>query len=77
MKIKIKYFGQLIEIIGKTKDEISTESENIIDLKKDLIKLHPVLKEHTIQIAQNNKIMGEKDILNSSQIDIFPPFSGG
>lgn len=28
-------------------------------------------------IAQNNKIMGEKDILNSSQIDIFPPFSGG
>ncbi len=77
MKIKIKYFGQLTEIIGKTKDEISTESENIIDLKKDLIKLHPVLKEHTIQIAQNNKIMGEKDILNSSQIDIFPPFSGG
>ena len=77
MKIKIKYFGQLTEIIGKTKEEISTESENIIDLKKDLIKLHPVLKEHTIQIAQNNKIMGEKDILNSSQIDIFPPFSGG
>ena len=77
MKIKIKYFGQLTEIIGKTKDEISTESENIIDLKKDLIKLHPVLKEYTIQIAQNNKIIGEKDILNSSQIDIFPPFSGG
>ena len=77
MKIKIKYFGQLTEIIGKTEDEISTKSENIIDLKKDLIKLHPVLKEHTIQIAQNNKIMGEKDILNSSQIDIFPPFSGG
>ena len=77
MKIKIKYFGQLTEIIGKTEDEISTKSENIIDLKKDLIKLHPVLKEYTIQIAQNNKIIGEKDILNSSQIDIFPPFSGG
>ncbi len=77
MKIKIKYFGQLTEIIGKTEDEISTKSENIIDLKKDLMKLHPVLKEYTIQIAQNNKIIGEKDILNSSQIDIFPPFSGG
>ena len=77
MKIKIRYFGQLAEIIGEKEDEISTESKNIINLKEDLIKLHPVLKKHTIQIAQNNEIMGEKDILNSSQIDIFPPFSGG
>ena len=77
MKIKIRYFGQLAEIIGEKEDEISTESKNIIHLKEDLIKLHPVLKEYTIQIAQNNEIMGEKDILNSSQIDIFSPFSGG
>ena len=76
MKRKIRYFGQLTEIIGK-KEEISTESKNTIHLKEDLIKLHPVLKKYTIQIAQNNEIMGEKDILNSSQIDIFPPFSGG
>lgn len=77
MKRKIRYYGQLTEIIGKKKEEISTESKNIIHLKEDLIKLHPVLKKYTIQIAQNNEIMGEKDILNSSQIDIFPPFSGG
>ena len=54
MKIKIRYFGQLTEIIGKKKEEISTESKNTIHLKEDLIKLHPVLKKYTIQIAQNN-----------------------
>tara|TARA_Y100000992_G_C21122907_1_gene422775 strand:- start:286 stop:519 length:234 start_codon:yes stop_codon:yes gene_type:complete len=77
MEIKIRYFGQLTEIVGKNEENLSTDSKTFADLKEYLIKIYPDLKNYTFQIAQNNEIIGEKEIINNSQIDIFPPFSGG
>ena len=77
MEIKIRYFGQLTEIVGKNEENLSTDSKTFADLKEYLIKIYTDLKNYTFQIAQNNEIIGEKEIINNSQIDIFPPFSGG
>ena len=77
MKIKVHYYGQLTEITQKSEEIVDIKASTVEDFKKELIQLHPELKNRTFQVAQNNTIQGEKDPLTALTIDLLPPFSGG
>ena len=77
MELKVRYFGQLTELVGKQEEEIQIQSNRVSDLKQVLFQNYPILKKHSFQIAQNNQIIGEQKKLETTTVDLFPPFSGG
>ena len=77
MKIKMKIFGQLAEIIGS--DQITVKDmEDTDQLVRYLKVLHPQLGEIKFSIAVDKKIIEENTILTgNSVVALLPPYSGG
>lgn len=75
--MEIKVFGQLIDVFGA--ENISTEtSENVEELKDDLVKRFPALAEKTFVVAVNRKVVHENiSLTDKEEIALLPPFSGG
>ena len=79
MIYKVKYFGRIAELIGKTEENI--EAENIItiaDFQDELIQKYNELTNEKFSIAVDMKIMDLTASMNdANEIAILPPFAGG
>ncbi|WP_312362364.1 MoaD/ThiS family protein [Sphingobacterium sp.] len=75
MKIKIKTFGSLTEILD---NEIYNDVPDTDSLIASVFEKHAALKGRTLLIAVNNVIIRDNRILNDNDIvTIMPPYSGG
>jgi|DEB0MinimDraft_10_1074344.scaffolds.fasta_scaffold04283_5 molybdopterin converting factor small subunit len=77
MEIKVQYFGQLTEIVGKREEVLVLQDNTVMSLYHLLLKTYPFLKDRSFQFAQSNQIIGKEAILEAATVDVFPPFSGG
>lgn len=76
--VTIHYHGRLVEITATSQEVLELDPKMHVDqLQQLLLKKYPGLSTLTIKVAQNNAICQESDLIDSSNIDIFPPFSGG
>lgn len=77
MKVTLKIFGQLSEIIGS--DEITLKGMGSTDqLIGHLKELHPQLTEINFTVAVDKKIVDKNTVLSgNSVVALLPPFSGG
>ena len=77
MKVNIKVFGQLRDIIP-CNDIIVTNLKDTNELINELNQMYPGLKAINYAIAVDKKIINENTIINEhSIIALLPPFSGG
>ncbi|MDG1761998.1 MAG: MoaD/ThiS family protein [Flavobacteriaceae bacterium] len=77
MEIKLRYFGQLQELTGKSEEVFTVSLDTVGALRQYLIERYPKLDELNFKMAQDNKINSDSSPLNGSLIDLLPPFSGG
>lgn len=77
MKIKVKYFGMLTEITGLREEWIDSEGQSIGQLIDQLHTKYPSLKNKDFQVASGQKITDFNTRIDSDEIALLPPFSGG
>ena len=79
MILNIQYFGMIAEKIACENEKINVEkSIRLSDLKIDLIKKYPILKNQNYQIAVNQELENDDfKIEADSDIALLPPFAGG
>ena len=70
MKVELRFFGQLIEIVGSNTFELEITKLEYDAILTQLNKQIPSIKPFTIQLAQNNKII-KKIIDIPSLINLF------
>ena len=77
MKITLKIFGPISEIIGS--DQITVKDmESTDQLVRHLKELHPDLSGIKFTLAVDKKIIEENTLLaDRSVVALLPPFSGG
>ena len=77
MTVQVKFFGNLVELIGTD----TMQLQNVFDtdtLRKKLIIDFPQLGNHSFAVAVENKIVRENQILHAGNVVAFlPPFAGG
>ena len=77
MKLKVKYYGQLIDLVNKEEEIININGRTVDSLNTKIIELYPKLSGFIFSIAQNDEIKSDNGFIEEGKIDIFPPFSGG
>lgn len=78
MKVVIKYFGPLAELMGTSEQELETTAATVGDLIHDLYLEAPKLKQEQFQIAVNKHMANLQTVLTlNAEIAFLPPFSGG
>ncbi len=77
MQIKIKYFGMLTEVTNCQEEIIDFSGIYISELLETLYVKYPSLKNKEFQVAQNQELVPDETKLNSNEIVLLPPFSGG
>ena len=77
MIIKVRYFGQLQEVTGKSEEYFEVTLDTTASLRRFLNTQYPELENMNFTIAQDNKITIDSSPLVGQQIDLLPPFSGG
>lgn len=77
MKVTVTYFGKLTELTGTTSEELTLEELSVKGVKGALEQKYPSMKNMTYQVAENNSILTNEDPIQTTTLDIFPPFSGG
>ena len=80
MKITLKYFGIIAEIMETEKETINIDGNSITieDIKSILNKKNSSLNEQKYKIAINHSIADHNITINNNDvISLLPPFSGG
>lgn len=78
MKVKSLYFGVIAELRGASQEELHVETPTLFELKNHLIEITPGLADVNFQLAVNQKMATENQVLEEgSEISFFPPFAGG
>ncbi|AMO19617.1 MoaD/ThiS family protein [Flavobacterium columnare] len=80
MQIKIKYFGQLMDVTHKEEEIIVIDKHEIVcaEIIQILSFKYEKLKEISFKIAINKKIQDSEYIVNKEdEIALLPPFAGG
>ena len=77
MTITFTYFGRLIDFTGTASESLNVSKASVQDIRNVLEKMYPDLKQITYQLAENNTILKDEDMITSNKLDVFPPFSGG
>lgn len=81
MKIKIKFFASIREIVGKNEIEMEIDrNSKVRDVYKKLKLNYPELKkiESTTIVVLNHNIANLKSNINEGDVlALFPPVSGG
>jgi len=77
MNLNIKYFGMLTEVTQCQEETIEFKHQKVSDLLTKLFEKYPLLKGHSFQIAQNQKIVNNEAIISEAEIALLPPFAGG
>lgn len=77
MNIKVKFFGQLADITGKTDMEVA-EINSTDELTKKVISDFQRLKDLQFQVSVNKKLIQKNQELEpGSEVAFLPPFAGG
>ncbi len=75
--MRLKFFGQLAELTGKSEYTVADEKDTDTVIQK-VKQEFPKLKEQTFQIAVNRIIAKDNQQLEpDSEIAFLPPFAGG
>ncbi len=79
MTINILYFGLIAEAIQCTQEKLEVgKTTSIKEIKKLLINKYNVLEKLSYQIAVDQKLVNDHQIISkTSEIAILPPFAGG
>lgn len=78
MLIKLLYFAQISEKVGKSSEEIEFSGYNTEDLMKQLYVTYPKLEGLTFKIAVDQVLINENtDLKNGDEVALLPPFAGG
>ena len=79
MKITLKYYGEISEILDKKEETISLSTiVSLYDLKKQFLAKSVKLNSIAINIAVNNELTDQDiSLKNKDIISFLPPFSGG
>ncbi len=77
MALLVKYFGQLADITGKSKEELPY-AVDIDEFKAKLLLSYPPLAKQSFLITCNARIVQTNCTLNNGdEMALLPPFSGG
>ena len=80
MKVKVKYFGMLSEVMGKAEEEIMLREEDTIqDVHNLLAAANEELTERTFKIAHNTSMNANLTtvLAEGDELSFLPPFAGG
>ncbi len=78
MRIKVKYFGLIAELLKKEAEDLVFENQNVVDLKSFFLKRYPALAKTEFMVAVNQTISSEVKINSDiKEIALLPPFAGG
>lgn len=79
MKITLKYYGEISEILDKKEETVSVPIKtSLYDLKKQFLAKSVKLNSIAINIAVNNELIDQDVFLkNKDVISFLPPFAGG
>ena len=80
MKITLKYFGVIAEIMGSESEVLNIEAKSITlkDLDELIIGKNKLLKDHQYKFAVNESITDYNvEVTENDEIALLPPFSGG
>tara|TARA_B100001939_G_C16529718_1_gene441521 strand:+ start:235 stop:477 length:243 start_codon:yes stop_codon:yes gene_type:complete len=80
MKITLKYFGVIAEIMGSEIEvlNIKSQSMTIMDLNELIVEKNNLLKDQHYKFAVNQTMIDENIALKENdEIALLPPFSGG
>jgi molybdopterin synthase sulfur carrier subunit len=77
MAIQVYFFGSLVDITGKSAEELTVFTDTD-SLKIHLQKAYPALSAAKYFIAVNQKmIQVNSNLINGDLVALMPPFSGG
>jgi molybdopterin synthase sulfur carrier subunit len=80
MKVKVLYFSQVKDKIGKNEEEIEFEGKTLKDLVDVLAKKYPdikdILKRSMFAVNESYETM-DYNLQDNNMIAIIPPVSGG
>ncbi len=79
MTLSILYFGMIAEATGQPLETwTSLDALTVGDLKEDLLKKYPALRDRKFQMAVNQQISDEAfPIPPLAEVALLPPFAGG
>ncbi|GHB73848.1 MoaD/ThiS family protein [Persicitalea jodogahamensis] len=79
MTLSILYFGMIAEATGQPLETwTSLDALTVGDLKNDILKKYPVLRDRKFQVAVNQQILDDAfPIPPSAEVALLPPFAGG
>ena len=77
MKLKVKYFGMLAEVTGTAEEDWTTEATTVGELVSEIVRAYPMLDDNVFQVAQQQELTTLDADLNSGEVALLPPFSGG
>lgn len=83
MKITIRYFASIRELVGLSQESFSTTSQTLQELRQELIgRGDPYAQalgaDMVIRMALNQKVIdGDAIISEGSEVAFFPPVTGG
>ncbi len=77
MHIKVKYFGQIVEVTKLEEETIEFSGGLISELLDELYSKYPVLKNKDFQVAQNQELVTLETEISGNEIALLPPFAGG
>lgn len=78
MELNVKYFGMVAEWTGSASGPLEFDGHSVADLKEQLEARIPQLKDITYQVAVNQKIVGNRQLLQEhDDLAVLPPFAGG
>jgi len=80
MKVKVLYFSQVKDKIGKNEEEIKFEGKTLKDLVDVLVNKYPdikdILKRSMFAVNESYETM-DYNLQDNDMIAIIPPVSGG
>lgn len=78
MKVNIRYFGMLAEIVGKNEEILEVdEGMSVTELKNLQIKTYQIPDADSVQLAINQILNIEVKLKNGDEVAFLPPFAGG
>jgi molybdopterin synthase sulfur carrier subunit len=81
MKIRIRYFASLREVVGKSEEQLTVPDEaSITDLRSQLLTSYPQLQpimERSVCAVNHRYVPAETILHESDEVVFIPPTGGG